>query len=138
MNRYLLIFLIILAVKRAEKKRDEQQETINANAQTVSMLIIDKKKMRIKDAGLPDVVVSQAPWYSKMSKVPVVKAKVGPRIVTLIADIMIFDDIPLKREVKATVSGIYITDVKGIRNVKQEETKKKGLFAKLRARASKK
>ena len=76
------------------------------------MLIIDKKKVRFKDAGFPQVVVDQAPKMSKFMKVPVVKAKVGPQILTLIADEKIFDSIPVKREVKAIVSGMYIVSVK--------------------------
>lgn len=33
----------------------------------------------------------------------------------MVADEKIFDLIPLKKEVKATTSGIYITDVRGVR-----------------------
>ncbi len=133
----LIIIAIVLAVvlvvlyflgRKAQKTRDEQEATISANSQTVSMLIIDKKKMPVKDAGLPEIVTQQTPWYLKRSKVPVVKAKVGPKIMTLIADAAIYDQIPVKREVKAVVSGIYITGVKGIRGTVTEEPKKKGFF----------
>ena len=133
----LLIIAIVLAIvlvvlyfvgRKAQKTRDEQEATISANSQTVSMLIIDKKKMPVKDAGLPDIVTQQTPWYLKRSKVPVVKAKVGPKIMTLIADAAIYDQIPVKREVKAVVSGIYITGVKGLRGAVAEEPKKKGFF----------
>ncbi len=34
---------------------------------------------------------------------------------TLIADEQIYDEIPVKKEVKATVSGLYITGVRGLR-----------------------
>ncbi|MBO4347222.1 MAG: hypothetical protein J5840_06260, partial [Lachnospiraceae bacterium] len=90
----------------------EQQKLMDENRQNVSMLIIDKKKVRFKDAGFPQVVVDQAPKMSKFMKVPVVKAKVGPQILTLIADEKIFDSIPVKKEVKAVVSGMYIVSVK--------------------------
>ena len=101
--------------KKAEKKQAEQQEQMEAIKQTVSMLIIDKKKMRLKDSGLPQMVIDQTPKLMRRTKMPVVKAKVGPRIMTLICDAAIFDQIPVKKEVKATVSGIYITGVRGIR-----------------------
>ena len=39
--------------KKAEKKQAAQQEQMDAMAQTVNMLIIDKKRMRLKDSGLP-------------------------------------------------------------------------------------
>ena len=50
------------------------------------MLIIDKKKMKLKDANLPKMVLEQTPKYLRGSKMPIVKAKIGPRIMTLMAD----------------------------------------------------
>lgn len=98
--------------KKAEKKQAAQQEQMDAMAQTVNMLIIDKKKMKLKEANLPSAVLENTPKYLRRTKVPVVKAKVGPRVMTLMCDVKIFDLIPIKKEVKATVSGIYITAVK--------------------------
>ena len=79
------------------------------------MLIIDKKKMRLNQAGLPEAVMQQTPKLMRRSKVPVVKAKVGPQVMSFIADAAVFDEIPVKKEVKATVSGIYISKVRGVR-----------------------
>ena len=56
----------------------------------VSMLIIDKGKMKLKDSGLPQIVIDNTPKYLRRSKVPVVKAKVGPRIMTLMCDAQIY------------------------------------------------
>ncbi len=123
------VLVAVLAVlyflgKRMQKKQDEQQAQIDAAKQTVSMLIIDKKRMKIKDSGLPAMVLEQTPKYLRWSKVPIVKAKVGPQVLSLMCDDKIFDDIPVKKEVKATVSGIYITGVKGLHG-KQPVTDKK-------------
>jgi hypothetical protein len=147
MKTGLIIFLVIIAImvavmvvlyflgRRAQKKKEEQDEQIKATAQTVSMLIIDKKRMRMKDAGLPAQVLAQTPKMMRRSKLPIVKAKVGPRVMTLIADDQIFDDIPVKKEVKATVSGLYITAVRGLRGpLEKAPAKKKGLRAKLQAK----
>lgn len=129
----LIILVIILIVlyflgKKAEKKQEEQQKQLDAAAQTVSMLIIDKGKMKLKDAGFPSVVLENTPKYLRRSKVPVVKAKVGPKIMTLMCDAKVFDNIPVKKEVKAVVSGIYITGVKGVRGPLEKPAEKKGLF----------
>ena len=105
-----------------------------AAAQTVSMLIIDKGRMKLKDAGLPAVVLEQTPKYLRRSKMPVVKAKVGPKVMTLLCDSEVYPLIPVKKEVKATVSGIYITAVRGIRGPLETPQKKKGFFAKLRGK----
>ncbi len=115
--------------KKAQKKQAEQQELMNANKQTVSMLIIDKKRMKLKDSGLPQMVIDQTPKMMRRSKLPIVKAKVGPQILSLIADEKIFDSIPVKKEVKATVSGIYIIDVKGLHGkIEAAPAKKKSKF----------
>ena len=96
------------------------------------MLIIDKKRMRITESGLPQVVIDQTPKMMRRTKLPIVKAKVGPRVMTLIADEQIYDDIPVKKEVKATVSGLYITGVRGLRGpLEKPVKKKKGFRAKL-------
>lgn len=126
MQVWQIVMLVILVVliagmivlyflgKKTQKKQAEQQEQLDAMKQTVSMLIIDKKRMKLRDAGLPQMVLDQTPKYLRGSKLPIVKAKVGPQIMTFIAEEKIFDDIPVKKEVKATVSGLYITSVKGL------------------------
>lgn len=137
----LLVILVVLIIacvvlyflgKKAEKKQAEQQEQLDAVAQTVSMLIIDKGKMKLKDSGLPQIVIDNTPKYLRRSKVPVVKAKVGPRIMTLMCGAQIYPLIPVKKEVKATVSGIYITGVKGVRGALETPEKKKGFFARFK------
>ena len=138
----LTIVLIVIAVallsftiamyfmgKKAQKRQEEQNEQLAATAQTVSMLIIDKKRMRLKDSGLPTIVLEQSNALLRNSKVPIVKAKIGPKVMTFICDASIYDNIPVKKEVKAVVSGLYITEVKGLRGpLEPQEKKKKGLF----------
>ena len=133
-----LVILVALIIglyflgKRAEKKQEEQNAQVEATAQNVTMLIIDKKKLRIKDSGLPEQVIAQTPFYAKLSKLPIVKAKVGPKVMSLICDATIFDEIPVKKEVKSSVSGLYITSVRGLHGKTESEDgkkKKKGLRA---------
>ena len=116
--------------KKAEKRQAEQQEQMEAAAQTVSMLIIDKKKMKLKESGLPAAVIESTPKYLRRTKVPVVKAKVGPRIMTLMCEGKVFEVLPVKKEVKAVVSGLYITGIKSIRggSIEQPVKKKRRFF----------
>lgn len=141
----LLVILIVMLVaiivlyflgKKAQKRKEEQDAQLAASAQTISMLIIDKKRMRLKDAGLPQAVIDQTPKLMRRSKLPIVKAKVGPKVMSLIADEAIFAEIPVKKEVKATVSGLYITGVKGLRGP-IEKPQKMGFRAKLQAKYNK-
>lgn len=125
-----IIFLAILG-RKAQKRQAEQDEQIAATAQQFTMLIIDKKKMRITEAGLPESVTANTPWYSRRAKVPIVKAKVGPKVMSFICDPQIFDMIPVKQEVKAKVSGLYISSVSGVhgKRIIVPEKQNKGIRA---------
>lgn len=141
----LIVILVILVIalivlyfvgRKMQKKQAAQQEQMEAAKQSVSMLVIDKKIMPIKNSGLPQIVIDQTPKYLRRSKLPIVKAKIGPKIMTLVADSSIFDTIPIKKEVKAVISGIYIMEVRGVRGPLETPKKKKTLMQKLRAKVS--
>ena len=142
----LIILVILIAVlvvlyflgKRAQKKQEENQAQIEAAKQTVNMLIIDKKRLRIKESGLPQMVIDQTPKLMRRTKLPIVKAKIGPRIMTMVADEKIFDLIPLKKEVKATISGIYITYVRGVRGPLEQPKQKEKFFRRMKNKIAKK
>lgn len=151
MSKVAIVLLVILAIliialivlyflgRRAQKRQEAQQAQIDAMKQTVSMLIIDKKRMKIKESGLPQVVIDQTPKLLRGSKLPIVKAKVGPQIMSLVAEEKIFDSIPVKKEVKAVVSGIYITDVRGLHGkAVAAPQKKKGFFKRALEKAQEK
>ena len=122
--------------RRLQKKQAEAQVQIDAMKQYISMLIIDKKMLKPKDSGLPEAALSQLPWYAKNTKMPIVKAKIGPQIMTLMCDEKLFDLVPVKKECKAMLSGIYIMEIRGLRGPlqKDETPKKKGLLARLRGK----
>ena len=142
----LLVILVFVAAalvamyfvgRKMEKKQVESQAMIDAAKQTVTIMAIDKKKMKFTEAGLPQMVVDQKPWYAKRMKVPVVKAKIGPKIMTMLADEKVFEQLPLKTEAKVVISGLYITDIKyvrgGIPPMPKKKTfgeKVKGIFKK--------
>lgn len=138
----LLVILVIAAValavlyfvgRRLEKRQVEQQQMLDAAKQTVSMLVIDKKKMKLKEAPLPKMVYEQTPWYARWAKVPIVKAKVGPKVMTLIADEKVFNDLPVKTEARVVVSGLYITEIKSARGgFAAQAPKKKGFLARFK------
>ncbi|HHX55677.1 MAG TPA: hypothetical protein GX705_04945 [Clostridiales bacterium] len=143
-----IVLLVILAIiiiafiafiiwsRRAQKKAEASEQEIKQSAQTTSMLVIDKKRMRLKDAGLPQFVIEQTPKYMRAAKLPIVKAKVGPQIHNFICDEKIFDLVPVKKEVKAVVNGLYILEVKGLRS-SLEKQEKQGFFKKMKNKAIK-
>ncbi len=145
MNTFLTILIVVLLIilvvlvalyfvgRKMEEKQLQQRDAMEAAKQTVSMLILDKKKLRLKDAGLPKLVYEQTPKYLRWAKVPVVKAKVGPKIMTLMADAKVFEILPVKSEVKVSISGIYITELKSVRGKSiPAAPKKKGFFSRFK------
>ncbi len=139
----LIILVVILAVlfflgRRLQKKQSEQQGAIDAAAQTMNFFIIDKKYMKLTEAGLPKMVVEQTPKYLRRTKMPIIKVKVGPRVMSLICEPKIFDTIAPNQEVKATVSGIYVTSAKRIRGpIVESDPKKRKAAEKLAKKEAK-
>ena len=133
----LLVAFIALMIygNKLQKKSQAAQENMLAGAQTYSILVIDKKRMKLKEAGFPQLVIDQTPKYLRGSKVPVVKAKIGPKITSLMCDEKVFDLIPVKKEVKAIMNGIYIIDVKGLRSGLDSKPEKKSFWARVKAKA---
>ena len=143
----LLIILAVLVVglivlyfvgRRLQKKQEESQASIDAAAQTMNFFIIDKKKMKLSEAGLPKMVVEQTPKYLRRAKLPMIKVKVGPRVMSLICDAKVYETLAPKQEVKATVCGIYVTSAKRIRGpIVETDPKKRKAQLKAEKKAAK-
>lgn len=124
----IIMFVLYKVGDKLQKKQNAQREQMAEAAQPMTMLIIDKKMLPLKDANLPKIVMEQTPKRYQKAKLPIAKVKVGPQIMNMICDDAIFDELPTKGEVKAMVSGIYIISVKSVRGKKvtqEEETGKK-------------
>jgi len=133
----LIIILIVLYFvgRKLQKKQEDAQNQMEIGKQNVTLLVIDKKRMKLTESGLPSIVIEQTPKYLRRSKVPIVKAKIGPKITSLMCDEKVFDIIPVKKEVKVVMNGIYIMDVKSARGGLEEKPKKKKFSEKLREKA---
>ena len=147
MSVFLIIMLSIIGVllvgvivlyfigKKLQKRQEESQVQMEAASQVATILVIDKARMRLKEAGLPAVVMENTPKYLRRSKIPVVKAKIGPKIMTLMCDEKIYPQLPVKKNLKVKLSGIYIMGVIG-RGVLEQPEEKKGLFKKFHDKVS--
>lgn len=135
----LIAALIALGIygRKLQTKQEAAEKEIRDASQSVSLLVIDKKRMKLKEAGLPPIVMEQTPKYLRGQKVPIVKAKIGPKIMTLMCDEKVFELIPVKKEVRACVSGIYITSVKGLRTNLEAKPKKMKFSEKIKAKLNK-
>lgn len=135
----IILFVLYKIGNKLQARQMAQKEQLAEAAQPMTMLVIDKKYLPMKDAGLPKMVLEQTPKRYQKQKLPIVKAKIGPQIMNFICDDAIYDDVN-KGEVKAMVSGIYILSVKSMRKknaaIIEEDNKKnkKGFAAKMRAK----
>ncbi len=114
-----IIFTVILVValvlvglyflgNKLQKKQAESQQLIQQNRQTVSAMVIDKKKIKITESGLPKQALEEVPWYLKVRKMPMAKVKIGPQFMTLLCEPKVFETLPLKKMIKLEISGAYI------------------------------
>ncbi|MCQ4936163.1 MULTISPECIES: hypothetical protein [Anaerotignum] len=133
----LIIIIVVLAIifallyyfnKVSMRKMVQAQDFIDNNRTTVQIFIIDKKQEKPSPSNLPKAVYEQMPKTSKMRKANLVRAKVGPQIVTLICDKPVYNVLPVKKNVKVDLAGIYII---GITGMKLEDKKKKTLTEKM-------
>lgn len=148
----LLVAVVVLYIiaSKAQKKSDEQRELMEGQSQIMSFYVIDKAKVKLSEAGFPKLVLEQTPKYLRRSKVPILKVKVGQRVMTLMADQEVYNTILPKQEVKAKVSGIYVLSAKRLRGplpekkltkkekkelAKEEKQKQKEKEAKLQEKA---
>ena len=142
MNPWIItaIILVIIAValffiyRKGSKMQAEQEENkqkLVSSAQKVTMLVIDKKRLPLRESGLPKIVLEQAPKRAQRAKMPIVKAKVGPKIMSFIADEDVYNQIPVNASIHAMVSGVYITSVNNYRKAPVEVEEKKGFFKRL-------
>lgn len=139
----LIVVLVALVImyfigKRTQRRQAETEAQLEAMKQVFSILVIDKKMMKLTQSGLPQEVIDQTPFYLRWTKMPIVKAKVGPRIMVLAADRDVWDVLPVKQEVKVEMSGIYITRIKSVRGGSVLQKQKKGLLDKLKEKVNKK
>ena len=118
MQPWVIVLLVVIAVliaalvaltilgRKLQKKQEANNAQLEAAKQVMSMLVIDKKNMKLKEAGLPKMVLEQTPKALRGRKMPIVKAKIGPKVMSLMCDPKVFEQIPVKAEIKAEVSGI--------------------------------
>ena len=129
----IVIFIIVVVLglalyflnRWASKRLVEHNRLLEQTRQTVSIFVIDKKREKLQKANMPKAVMEQVPRWNRLMKMPLVKAKVGPAIHTLVCDREVFDALPVKKTVKVEVSGIYIAGMKGFKSKAERARRRK-------------
>jgi len=115
-----VVFIGLYFLNRwALRRMNTQQEMVERSKQTMTIYVIDKKKDKAANVNLPKAVTEQLPRMYKIMKMPFVKAKIGSQIMTLMCEKKVFDALPVKKNVKVDMAGIYIVGVKGMKTEKE-------------------
>ncbi len=134
----LLVILVIAVIALAvlyfweglEKRQVEQQQLLEMSKQTVSMLVIDKKENEDQGFRSSKNRLRADSKYMRWAKVPVVKAKVGPKVMTLLADERVFASLRLRPRQSSRKRSLHYRDQKRPRRSDPAGTKEeKGFFA---------
>jgi len=128
-----IVFIVVVVIgaaiyflnKWASKRMVQHNSMVETHKQSISIYVIDKKKEKMQNANFPKAVMEQVPKWNRFMKMPLVKAKVGPQIMTLMCDKNVFDALPIKKTVKVDVAGIYIVSMKGMKS-KEEMAAQRG------------
>ena len=122
-----IVFIVVVALavglyflnRWASKKMVDQQSMIDKTKQPATIYVIDKRREKPGSVNLPKSVTDQLPKYYRFMKMPFVKAKIGPQIITLMCDKQVYNALPVKKSVKVEIAGIYIVGMKGMKTKKE-------------------
>lgn len=115
----IIVLAIVLAVvyslsRKNYKKVIEAEDFIKANKQVASIFVIDKRYEKPTEKNVGKLIYEKLENSAKRRKMCMVKAKVGPQIVTLICDKNLYDIITPKKTIKVELSGLYIVNIVGV------------------------
>jgi len=115
-----IVFVVLYFLNKwAGRRMADQQDMVERHKQPATIYVIDKKKDKITNANLPKAMAEQIPRMGRMMKMPLVKAKIGPQIMTLVCDKAVFDALPVKKTVTVELAGAYIVGMKGMKTKQQ-------------------
>lgn len=110
-----IVLAIVYSLSRKNyKKAIEAEDFIKANKQVASIFVIDKKYEKPTEQNVGKLIFGKLEKSAKRRKMCMIKAKVGPQIVTLICDKNLYDVIVPKKTIKVELSGLYIVNVVGV------------------------
>ena len=109
----------------ASRKTVEHNTMIDRTRQAAEIFVIDKQMGKLLEANLPKAALEQVPLLYKFIKTPLVKAKIGPQVMTLMCDKRVYKALPVKKTVKVELAGMYIVDMKGLKSASEQKAHEK-------------
>ena len=109
-----VVVLLYQLNKKSMRRMIQAQDFIDQNRMTVQIFVIDKKQEKPSPSNMPKAVYAQMPNSAKRRKANLVRAKAGPQIVTLMCDKPVYEVLPVKKNVKVDIAGMYIVSIAGM------------------------
>ena len=119
-----ILVILYFAGSKLMEKQANTEKAMKQMSMTMTLLVIDKQKLHVKDSGLMKQVQDAIPAYMKWRKLPIVKARIikaniagGAQVMSFICDPKVYKIMPVKTEVKVTIAGVYITKLHSAKGV---------------------
>ena len=119
-----ILVILYFAGSKLMEKQASTEKAMKQMSMVMTLLVIDKQKLHVKDSGLMKQVQDAIPAYMKWTKLPIVKARIikaniagGAQVMSFICDPKVYKIMPVKTEVKVTIAGIYITKLHSAKGV---------------------
>lgn len=120
---YIIIVCAIIAAaigityyigRRNQKKNYEAHELVDQYRMVTPILVIDKKYEKPSLNNMPQKYYNNIPKKSRMQKMCILKAKVGPQITTLFCDKNVYDVLVPGKTFKVELSGSLVLGIPGM------------------------
>ena len=123
-----VIIAIYFYNKKVGDKADATKELIEQNKTVLSIFVIDKRYERPSEKNTPKMMYDKISKLNRFRKIGIVKAKIGPKVLTFMCGKDVYNALQTKKTVKVEAAGLYIMNIVGMNLANK---KKKSLRDKL-------
>lgn len=102
--------------KIIKEKKEENIEKAKqtGNYVTTTLLIVGKGMKTPKEAKMPEHAINSLPKMVRNTKLPMVRAKVGKKLMTLVCEKKAYDNLVVFKKARVKMAGMVIEDAKTI------------------------
>lgn len=104
-------------LKMVEKKKQKNINTAKTegNYVTTTLIVLGKGKKKPKDSSLPQYAIDALPVLIRDSELPMLKVKIGAKIMTVVCENEVFEKVKPGDYVKAEMAGMVIEKAKALK-----------------------
>lgn len=118
----IFLFFTTRLGKKRQQESIEAQTLLEQHKMVTPILVIDKRYEKPSLDNMPKSYYDKLPAKSRRNKYGIIKAKVGPQIVTLFCDKNVYDIFVPKKTYKVELAGTIILGIEGM-NIEDKKDK---------------